>query len=136
MVGIGVGIGLLLIVFVNSTKNEPTRSATAPVAQAPVTAAPSYPPPTVAPVTQNRQAALETVIQQRAAAESVNVLGQQVLFSNPSGYCTPGKSAREVELMDLAKRSLAEGSRLVHAAVRCSELEEIGSASCRERGCQ
>src|SRR3546814_18625227 len=83
MVGIGLGIGLLLIVFVNSTKNEPTRSATAPVAQAPVTAAPSYPPPTVAPVTQNRQAALETVIQQRAAAESVNVLGQQVLFSNP-----------------------------------------------------
>lgn len=124
MVGIGLGIGLLLIVFVNSTKNEPTRSATAPVAQAPVTAAPSYSPPTVAPVTQNRQAALETVIQQRAAAESVNVLGQQVLFSNPSGYCTPGESAREVELMDLAKRSLAEGSRLVHAAVRCSELED------------
>src|SRR3546814_6141469 len=74
MVGIGLGIGLLLIVFVNSTKNEPTRSATAPVAQAPVTAAPSYPPPPVAPVTQNRQAALETVIQQRTAAESVNVL--------------------------------------------------------------
>ena len=124
MVGIGLGIGLLLIVFVNSTKNESTRSASAPVAQAPVTAAPSYSPPTVAPVTQSRQAALETVIQQRAAAESVNVLGQQVLFSNPSGYCTPGESAREVELMDLAKRSLAEGSRLVHAAVLCSELED------------
>ncbi len=124
MVGIGLGIGLLLIVFVNSTKNESTRSASAPVAQAPVTAAPFYSPPTVAPVTQSRQAALETVIQQRAAAESVNVLGQQVLFSNPSGYCTPGESAREVELMDLAKRSLAEGSRLVHAAVLCSELED------------
>ena len=124
MVGIGLGIGLLLIVFVNSTKNESSRSASAPVAQAPVTAAPSYSPPTVAPVTQSRQAALETVIQQRAAAESVNVLGQQVLFSNPSGYCTPGESAREVELMDLAKRSLAEGSRLVHAAVLCSELED------------
>src|SRR3546814_18875154 len=26
--------------------------------------------------------------------------------------------------MDLAKRALAEGSRLVHAAVRCSELED------------
>lgn len=124
MVGIGLGIGLLLIVFVNSTKNESTRSASAPVAQAPVTAAPFYSPPTVAPVTQSRQAALETVIQQRAAAESVNVLGQQVLFSNPSGYCTPGESAREVELMDLAKRSLAGGSRLVHAAVLCSELED------------
>ena len=124
MVGIGLGIGLLLIVFVNSTKNESSRSASAPVAQAPVTAAPSYSPPTVAPVTQSRQAALETVIQQRAAAESVNVLGQQVLFSNPSGYCTLGESAREGELMDLAKRSLAEGSRLVHAAVLCSELED------------
>ena len=124
MVGIGLGIGLLLIAFVNSTKNEPTRSATAPVAQAPVTAVPTYSPPTVAPVTQSRQAALETVIQQRAATVSVNVLGQQVLFSNPSGYCTPGESAREVELMDLAKRSLAEGSRLVHAAVLCSELED------------
>ena len=124
MVGIGLGIGLLLIVFVNSTKNESSRSASAPVAQAPVTAAPSYSPPTVAPVTQSRQAALETVIQQRAATVSVNVLGQQVLFSNPSGYCTPGESAREVELMDLAKRSLAEGSRLVHAAVLCSELED------------
>ena len=124
MVGIGLGIGLLLIAFVNSTKNEPTRSATAPVAQAPVTAVPTYSPPTVAPVTQSRQAALETVIQQRAATVSVNVLGQQVLFSNPSGYCTPGESAREVELMDLAKRSLGEGSRLVHAAVLCSELED------------
>ena len=124
MVGIGLGIGLLLIVFVNSTKNEPTRSATAPVAQAPVTAVPTYSPPTVAPVTQSRQAAQETVIQQRAATVSVNVLGQQVLFSNPSGYCTPGESAREVELMDLAKHSLGEGSRLVHAAVLCSELED------------
>ena len=124
MVGIGLGIGLLLIAFVNSTKNEPTRSATATVAQAPVTAVPTYSLPTVAPVTQSRQAAQETVIQQRAATVSVNVLGQQVLFSNPSGYCTPGESAREVELMDLAKRSLAEGSRLVHAAVLCSELED------------
>ena len=124
MVGIGLGIGLLLIVFVNSTKNEPTRSAKAPVAQTPVTATPTYSPPTVSPVTQCRPIAQETVIQQRAATESVNVLGQQVLFSNPSGYCTPGESAREVELMDLAKRSLAEGSRLVHAAVLCSELED------------
>lgn len=124
MVGIGLGIGLLLIVFVNSTKNEPTRSATAPVAQTPVTATPTYSPPTVSPVTQSRPIAQETVIQQRVATESVNVLGQQVLFSNPSGYCTPGESAREVQLMDLAKRSLAEGSRLVHAAVLCSELED------------
>lgn len=124
MVGIGLGIGLLLIIFVNSTKHEATRSTTAPVVHAPTTAVPAYSPPTTAPVTQSRQPAPETVIQQSAATESVNVLGQQVVFSNPSGYCTPGKTAREVELMDLATRSLGEGSRLVHAAVLCSELED------------
>lgn len=126
MVGIGLGIGLLLIVFVNSTKNESIRSTTAPVAQAPTTAVPAYPPPIAAPVTPRQQPAQEAVIQRSAATESVNVLGQQVVFSNPSGYCTPGKSAREADLMDLARRSLGEGSRLVHAAVRCSELEDYG----------
>ena len=124
MVGIGLGIGLLLIVLINSTKNEPTRSTTTPVVQAPTAAVPVHSPPTAAPVTQGRQPAQETVIQQSAATESVNVLGQQIVFSNPSGYCTPSKSAREVELVDLAIRSLGEGSRLVHAAVRCSELED------------
>src|SRR3546814_5265879 len=41
----------------------------------------------------------------------------------PRCCCSPGKSVREGALMDLAKRSLAEGARRVHAAVRCSELE-------------
>ena len=124
MVGVGLGIGLLLIIFVNSTKHESTRSTTPPVAQAPTTAVPAYQPPPPPPVTPRQQPAQEAVIQRSAATESVNVLGQQVVFSNPSGYCTPGNSAREVELMDLARRSLGEGSRLVHAAVRCSELED------------
>ena len=124
MVGIGLGIGFLLIIFVNATKNEPTRSTTAPVAQAPNTAVPAYPPPSAAPATPRHPPAQEAIIQSSAATESVNVLGQQITFSNPGGYCTPGKSAREVELMDLARRSLGEGSRLVHAAVRCSELED------------
>lgn len=122
MVGIGLGIGLLLIIFVNSSKHEPTRSATSPVAQAPTTVVPAYQPPPPPPVTPRQTPAQETVIRPSAVTESVHVLGQQVMFSNPSGYCTPGKSAREVELMDLARRSLGEGSRLVHAAVRCSEL--------------
>ena len=113
MVGIGLAIGLLLIIFVNATKNESTRSTPAPVAQAPTT-----------PATPRQPPAQEAIIQPSAATESVNVLGQQVVFSNPRGYCTPGTSAREVELMDLARRSLGEGSRLVHAAVRCSELED------------
>lgn len=124
MVGIGLGIGLLLIIFVNATKNESTPSTTAPVAQAPTTAVAAYPPPTAVPVTPRQQPAPEAFSHRNTATESVNVLGQQIEFSNPSGYCTPGKSAREVELMDLARRSLGEGSRLVHAAVRCSELED------------
>lgn len=124
MVGVGLGIGLLLIIFVNATKNESTPSTTARVAQAPTTAVAAYPPPTAVPVTPRQQPAPEAFSHRNAATESVNVLGQQIVFSNPSGYCTPGKSAREVELMDLARRSLGEGSRLVHAAVRCSELED------------
>lgn len=124
MVGIGLAIGLLLIIFVNATKNESTRSTTAQVAQAPTTAVAAYPPPTAAPVTPRQQPAPEAFSHRNATTESVSVLGQQIVFSNPSGYCTPGKSAREVELMDLARRSLGEGSRLVHAAVRCSELED------------
>ena len=124
MVGIGLGIGLLLIIFVNSTKHEPPRSTTPPVAEAPTTAVPAYQPPPPQPVTSRQQPTQEAAIRRSAATESVNVLGQQVVFSNPSGYCTPGKSAREVELMDMARRSLGEGSRLVHAAVLCSELKD------------
>ena len=121
---IGLGVGLLLIIFVNSSKHEHTRSATPPVAQAPTTAVPAYQPPHTPSITPRQKPAQEAVIQRSAATESVDVLGQQVMFSNPSGYCTPGKSAREVELMGLARRSLGEGSRLLHAAVRCSELED------------
>lgn len=124
MVGIGLGIGLLLFIFVNSTKHESPRSTTPPVTQAPTTAVPAYPLPPAVPVTPRQQPAQEAIIRRSTSTESVNVLGQQIAFSNPSGYCTPGKSAREVELMDLARRSLGEGSRLVHAAVRCSELED------------
>lgn len=124
MVGIGLGIGFLLIIFVNSTKHESTRLTTPSVAQAPTTAVPAYQPPSLPSVTPRQKPPQEESIQRSASTESVNVLGQQVRFSNPSGYCTPGKSAREVELMDLARRSLGEGSRLVHSAVRCSELED------------
>lgn len=122
MVGIGLGIGLLLIIFVNATKNESTRGTT-PNAQAPA-AVSAHQSPTPAPIAPRSQTVEEAVFHRSTATESVSVLGQQILFSNPSGYCTPGKSVREVELMDLAKSSLGERARLVHAAVRCSELEE------------
>jgi len=124
MIGIGLGIGVLLIVLVNSTRNDSTHSTTASIAQAPTTAVPAYRPPPASPVTQSRQPAQDAFSQRSADTESVNVLGQKVVFRNPSGYCTPGKLAREIELMDLARRSLGEGSRLVHAAVRCSELDD------------
>ncbi len=124
MVGSGLGIGLLLILFVNASKNKSTRSMETAVAPALTTAVPAYQPPTPAPATPRQQPAQEAVIQRSAATESVEVLGQQIMFSNPIGYCTPGRSPREVELMDLARRSMGEGSRLVHAAVRCTELED------------
>lgn len=59
------------------------------------------------------------------ARQSLVVLGQQIVFTNPAGYCTPGTSARELELMNISRRSLGNGARLIHAAVRCNELEEF-----------
>lgn len=58
-----------------------------------------------------------------AEAETFEVLGQRISFTNPAGYCTPGNSARERDLMAMSQRSVGPGARLVHAAVRCSELE-------------
>ena len=81
MVGIGLGIGLLLIIFVNSAMHESPRSTTPPVAQASAMAVPTYQPPPPAPVTPRQQPAQEAVIQRSAASESVDVLGQQVVFS-------------------------------------------------------
>jgi hypothetical protein len=124
LIGIGLAIGVLLIVFVNSTRNEPIHSTKVSVSQAPTTAVPDYSSPPAALVMQGRLPAQDAFSQRGAIAESVDVLDQQVVFMNPSGYCTLGRSAREVGLMDLARRTLGEGSRLVHVAVRCSELED------------
>lgn len=124
MVGIGLGTALFLIIFVNANKNESTGQNAVTAAQTPAADTSSYQPPSVAPAVHRRQINPEAIIQRSAALESVDVLGQQVLFSNPSGYCTPGTSAREVDLTDIARRTLGEGARLVHAAVLCSELED------------
>lgn len=58
-----------------------------------------------------------------ATKENIEVLGQQVSFTNPSGYCTPGSSQRERDLMAMSQRTVGPGARLVHVAIRCSELE-------------
>ena len=124
MVGIGLAIGLLLIIFVKAAKQEAPRPQPFAVTQPPSKNAPTYQPPPPAPSLPKQQPSQTMGIQKNTGAESVDVLGQRVVFSNPSGYCTPGKSERELELMDLARRSLGEGARLVHAAVQCSELDD------------
>lgn len=124
MVGIGLGIGLLLIFFVNATKNEPMRPRSASAAETATAATSSHQSSHPAPAVDRKQIRREAIIQQSMVTESVSVLGQQVVFSNPSGYCTPGNTAREVELMDSARRSLSEGARLVHAAILCAELDD------------
>lgn len=129
MVGVGLGIGLLLILLVNYSKNESPRPVETPIVQRPVeTPATPQSPPIAVPDPLVVQPSHEVYVPPSYATEEVEVLGQRVTFSNPKGYCTPGKSEREVELMDVAKRSLGEGSRLVHAAVLCSELEDYKTA--------
>ena len=50
------------------------------------------------------------------------VLEQQISFTNPSGYCTPGDSSKEKELVAAARQMLGNAVRLVHVAVKCDEL--------------
>ena len=56
-------------------------------------------------------------------AKTIDVLGQQINFTNPSGYCTLGNSSRERNLLAMSQRSVGPGGRLVHMAIRCSELD-------------
>lgn len=57
------------------------------------------------------------------ATETVEVLGQQVRFSNPPGYCTLGKSSRELSLLQRQRLALGNSTRLEHSAAPCSELQ-------------
>jgi hypothetical protein len=58
-----------------------------------------------------------------AWSDTIDVLGQKLTFSNPSGYCTLGGTQRERALLNVSQRAVGSGSRIVHAAVRCPELE-------------
>lgn len=58
-----------------------------------------------------------------ARGDTIDVLGQKLSFSNPSGYCTLGNTQRERDLMAMSQRAVGPGSRIVHAAIRCPELE-------------
>jgi hypothetical protein len=58
-----------------------------------------------------------------AHSDTIDILGQKVSFSNPSGYCTLGNTQRERELMSMSQRAVGTSSRIVHAAILCPELE-------------
>ena len=58
-----------------------------------------------------------------ARGDMIDVLGQRLSFSNPSGYCTLGNTQRERDLMAMSQSAVGPGSRIVHAAIRCPELE-------------
>lgn len=62
-------------------------------------------------------------------AETINVLGQPLTFSNPAGYCTLGDSPRERQVWETTQRAVAPGARIVHAAVACTELGAFKSGS-------
>jgi len=53
----------------------------------------------------------------------LQALDQKIIFINPKGYCTPGDSRREKELVSLARQMLGSAVRLIHVAVNCEELE-------------
>lgn len=124
MVGIGLAIGAFILLLNYSTRTEPVRSVSAPAEQQSAADAWRGAPPTSQRLTQDHSIGREAVAHGMAPTETVEVLGQRISFTNPTGYCTPGKSAREVELLDIARRSLGDSVRLVHAAVLCSELED------------
>lgn len=60
-----------------------------------------------------------------AHAETIEVLSQKLNIQNPAGYCSLGKSPRERELMALNERAVGQGARVVHVAIRCTELAEF-----------
>lgn len=127
MLGIGVFLGLLVVIFAGN-KGQPTQPSTAQVASAApdvISSTPRRQAPIATPTRPSEHELAPDVSRSpRIRAETINVLGQQISFSNPSGYCTPGNSERERELMAMSARSVGAGARLVHAAVRCSELKD------------
>lgn len=130
MLGIGALLGLIVVIFAGNKGQSPQPSA-APVASTTaevISSTPRRQDPIATPIRPSEQQVAPDVSRStQIRAETINVLGQQISFLNPSGYCTPGNSERERELMTMSARSVGAGARLVHAAVRCSELKDYRS---------
>ncbi|MCZ8158403.1 MAG: hypothetical protein O9256_00670 [Rhizobiaceae bacterium] len=122
LIGIGLGIGIVLVLLVQLTREKPSPSTSTLAAEGSSALAPTY---SASKAVLGGIATQPEFSHEFAVKESIDVLGQQLVFSNPRGYCTPGSSEREVALMNMARLSLGEGARLIHSAVRCSELEEF-----------
>lgn len=130
MLGIGALLGLLVVIFAGSKGQSPQPSAAPAASTAPdvISSTPRRQDPITTPIRPSEQQVAPDVSRSaQIPTETINVLGQQISFSNPSGYCTPGNSERERELMAMSTRSVGAGARLVHAAVRCSELKDYRS---------
>lgn len=127
MLGIGALLGLLVVIFVGNKGRSPQSSAAPVASTAPevISSTPLRQDPIATPIRPSEQQVSPDVSRMaQIRTETINVLGQQISFSNPSGYCTPGASERERELMAMSARSVGTSARLVHAAVRCSELKD------------
>lgn len=62
-----------------------------------------------------------------AYAGTLEVLGQQINYTVPDGYCAVGETQRERELLDQARRAVGPSIRLLHMAVSCSELKAFAT---------
>ncbi len=126
MLGIGALLGLLVVIFAGN-KGQPPQQPVAPVAssQEVISSTPHRQDSLTTPARPSEHQVTPDVSRSaQIRTETINVLGQQISFSNPSGYCTPGDSERERELMAMSARSVGSSARLVHAAVQCSELKD------------
>ena len=70
-----------------------------------------------------RFATILLMVSDLAWGDTIDVLGQKLSFTNPSGYCTLGNSQRERDLRAMNQSAVGPGSRIVHAAIRCTELD-------------
>jgi hypothetical protein len=60
-----------------------------------------------------------------ARAENFSLLGRTIEFRPPTGYCSPGKSAVEVNLTERAVERLPRTARLAYWSAPCEHLKAL-----------